>query len=514
LTLRQKVTRWLFSVAFVVGSLGLLTWVLQREWLEQLIPATLAAGFDPEDSSQSRLGQAAEHAARPIVALTDDSLAGQPSGSGVSSGLPVSTFRLDSIQPDKMVQRFSGVVTARRSSRLAAKQLGRIMQVHVDLGDAVRGGQVLVELDQRELQAEREVLLAQLGSAHARLDELQSGPRTQEIEQAEALVRQMKATLELRRANSNRTNALVKTASVSRQEHDESVTELEATEAQLVTAEKSLELLREGTREEQIRSQDSLVRGLQSQLDKIDVLISDLVITAPFDGHVQARMMDEGTIVSPGQPIVEVVETGQLEVHVGLPSQLVNSGALSGARVRCGSQLLPAELARVAPSIDQRTRNLEAVFSVRPVSCVIPASGSNSIQQDCQVECRIGQAIEVELDVSADRGGWWLPSTALIPANRGLWSVLVVKQSAASQAAVPPASDDLQAPTGEAIAQPVQVELLRSSGDWSQVQGAFRGDEWLVLNGLHRITPGQRVIGVPVRVDEVVPTSKGEVVSE
>lgn len=509
LTLRHNVTRWLGLVCLVAAALGAVVWTVQNQWWEKLLPAAMAS--DASDSDKPN----ADNSNAEQLSADGQSSDGQSAGADSdrlrddnSPELPVKTFRLASIQPNAMVQRYSGVVTARRTSRLAAKHLGRITHVHVDLGDAVRKGQVLVELDQRELQAEREVLVAQLASAQARLDELQSGPRTQEIEQAEALVRQIQATLELRRANSKRTNALVKTSSVSRQEYDETVTELEATEAQLVTAEKSLELLREGTRKEQIQSQASLVRGLQSQIDKVDVLISDQSIIAPFDGHVQARMMDEGVIVSPGQAILEVVETGQLEVHVGLPAQLVSSGALKAARVICGQVPLPAELERVAPTIDQRTRNLEAVFSVRPAkspAALPPASlpGEDLSSQNCQVECRVGQAVEVEVDVVADRGGWWVPSTALIPANRGLWSVMIVKQSGAAGKGSASDSGDSPQTSGEATAQALQVELLRSSGDWSQVQGALKGDEWLIWNGLHRITSGQRVISVPVSADEI-----------
>lgn len=504
LTLRHNVTRWLGLVCLVAAALGAVVWTVQNQWWEKLLPAAMAS--DASDSDKPN----ADNSNAEQLSADGQSADGQSSGADSdrlrddnSPELPVKTFRLANIQPNAMVQRYSGVVTARRTSRLAAKHLGRITHVNVDLGDAVRKGQVLVELDQRELQAEREVLVAQLASAQARLDELQSGPRTQEIEQAEALVRQIQATLELRRANSKRTNALVKTSSVSRQEYDETVTELEATEAQLVTAEKSLELLREGTRKEQIQSQASLVRGLQSQIDKVDVLISDQSIIAPFDGHVQARMMDEGVIVSPGQAILEVVETGQLEVHVGLPAQLVSSGALKAARVICGQVPLPAELERVAPTIDQRTRNLEAVFSVRPAKSPASLPGEDLSSQNCQVECRVGQAVEVEVDVVADRGGWWVPSTALIPANRGLWSVMIVKQSGAAGKGSTSDTGDPPQTSGEATAQALQVELLRSSGDWSQVQGALKGDEWLIWNGLHRITSGQRVVSVPVSADEI-----------
>jgi multidrug efflux pump subunit AcrA (membrane-fusion protein) len=398
---------------------------------------------------------------------------------------------------------------------LAAEHLGRIAQIHVDLGDAVQAGQVLAELDNRELLAEKSVLEAQLSGAQARLDELQTGPRVQEIQQAEALVKQFEATLTLRQANLKRTEDLVKSASISKQEYDEALTGLEATQAQLESSQKTLELLREGTRKEQIQSQEAVVKGLQAQLVKLHVLISELVITAPFAGHVQARLVDEGVIVSPGQPIVEVVETGNLEIHVGVPAHLVNSGALEVARILSGKEALAAELVRVSPTIDHRTRNLEAVFAVQPDSHVLPVSSLNQNHKgysSSHTQCRIGQAVDVLINIRSDSSGWWIPTSALVPATRGLWSVLIAKATQQDDTGdhsdpqkVGPVTDlsGSDPISGkDSIIHSMQVELLRSSGDWSQIRGAISGSEQLVLSGTHRITSGQRVLAVAATQDE------------
>lgn len=528
----------LFSLSIAAGCVAIA--VLDREAVLSFMPAVLAEDLDQDRSPRhsasversteqpnDKLGGSVLDSDSAISLSSSDDA--QTSGnspvvshqalegiesvtqSEIQTLLPVKTFRLDSIQPSVQSQKYSGVVMARRSSRLAAKHLGRITKILVDLGDTVESGQVLAELDQRELKAEKSVLQAQLAGAESRLEELQRGPRFQEIEQAEALVRQYRATLTLRQANLKRTEDLVKSASISEQEHDEAMTSLEATEAQLDSARKTLELLREGTRKEQVRSQEAVVDSLQAQLEKIDVLISELVIAAPFDGHVQARLVDEGVIVSPGQPIVEVVETGCLEVHVGVPAHLVNSGALHSARVFCGQQPLLAELVRVSPTIDHRTRNLEAVFALRPESHIPATSSVQSGYTQCSADCRVGQAVDVHVSVRADSSGWWIPTSALIPAARGLWSVLVAKavdgdSVQPQKPGVPRLENDSvggDQPYGRfSVIETAQVELLRSTGELSQVRGALTGSEQLVLSGIHRITSGQRVRAVAVSPEE------------
>lgn len=500
MTNRQKMTLWavvLLSVTLLASGLAIAT--VNSELFFSFLPAAWADDSD-QDPAADQDGRAnTEENSVDSGKLESDSQA--------QTFLPVKAFRLDNIQPTVQTQTFSGIVMARRSSRLAAEHLGRITRIHVDLGDAVQAGQVLAELDQRELLAEKSVLEAQLSGAQARLEELQQGPRIQEIQQAEALVRQFEATLTLRQANLTRTEDLVKSASISKQEYDEALTGLEATRAQLESAQKTLDLLREGTRKEQVRSQEAVVKGLESQLEKIQVLISELVITAPFDGHVQARLVDEGVIVSPGQPIVEVVETGSLEVHVGVPAQLVNSGVLDNAKVLCGKEDLSAELVRISPSIDHRTRNLEAVFEILSECHVLPASNSNksSSYSRSSAECRIGQAVDIQVSVRSDGGGWWIPTSALVAASRGLWSVLVVKtieddgdlDEKSDSAVLQTESAGLTQDIGKSsVIQTVQVELLRASGDWSQIRGALKGSDQLVLSGTHRITSGQRVRAV------------------
>jgi multidrug efflux pump subunit AcrA (membrane-fusion protein) len=265
MTKRQKLTLWAILSLSAAG--GLAAAMLRRDLVFSFLPSAWAA--DSELDSSTAPQQLADIGTTQGSDKKSDSGTKSDANSTAQTLLPVKTFRLDSIQPAVQTQTFSGIVMARRSSRLAAEHLGRIAQIHVDLGDAVQAGQVLAELDNRELLAEKSVLEAQLSGAQARLDELQTGPRVQEIQQAEALVKQFEATLTLRQANLKRTEDLVKSASISKQEYDEALTGLEATQAQLESSQKTLELLREGTRKEQIQSQEAVVKGLQAQLNSM-----------------------------------------------------------------------------------------------------------------------------------------------------------------------------------------------------------------------------------------------------
>ncbi|MBX3421942.1 MAG: HlyD family efflux transporter periplasmic adaptor subunit [Pirellulaceae bacterium] len=496
MTVRQKMTLWLIAVILLSGggvAIGMLKFdehgrqtLLHSESPQASVPAvSLESG--KQSGSEPSSGEAldAKIGNHPNVAAT-----GKRSGQETAYRLPTSTALLGSLQPTTLAQRFPGVVKARRSSLLASKLLGKVTKVSVDLGHQVQAGQVLAELDNRELLAERDALVAQLSGAEARLSELRRGPRAQEIEKAQAQVRESEAMLALRKANADRVNQLIQSSSISKQERDESATALHASQAQLDNANKTLELLEEGTRAEQLLAQEATVRSLQAQIEKVSVLISDHLILAPFGGHVKARFVDEGVVVSPGQAILEVAETEQLEVHVGLPADLVSPQILGAARIWCEDLSLPARLSRLSPVIDQRTRNVQAVFSlpssaaVPTTAAVVPAATADALA-NCQLHHRVGQAIELEIEVPVDRGGWWVPSSALVSAGRGLWSLLIAR---------PEEQPATTANAVECTAQACQVELLRTTGRWSQVQGTLSDDDLLIVSGVHRLTAGQKVL--------------------
>jgi RND family efflux transporter MFP subunit len=395
--------------------------------------------------------------------------------------LTVVTRPVSQAGPGFLKQRFTGIVTPRRTTRLAAKVLGRIEHIRVDIGDEVQADQLLIELDQAQLLSERGVILANLSAAQAVLAELENGPRLQEVAQGEARVNELQALLELQQANLLRSESLNKTSSISAQELDESRFRTDAMLAQLRSAQSSLDLLREGTRTEQLDAQRAQVAGLSSQLKSLDIQLAEKRITAPYAGHVQARLVDEGQIVAAGEPLLEIVETGALEVRVGLPVELTNYLTDDSLAVTLDQQRLPARLTRVSPTIQATTRTREVVLSLN----------ENAYQQ-----LTLGTAVEVELQTRLEAQGYWIPTAALTSGARGLWAVFV-----ATPIHSPPANNSPQ-PNSPQPNQPLathrierrQVELLRSQADWSEIRGPLDPDEPLVVDGVHRVVANQAVI--------------------
>jgi multidrug efflux pump subunit AcrA (membrane-fusion protein) len=458
-TNRQKVTKWLsFGALPLLGGGIALGSLANNGWLsaQQLVSDKGLASTEKESVAND-----------------------------TAEALTVNVVPISSLRPASLPQKFTGVIAAARSSRLSAKMLGRIEQVLVDIGDDVKEGDVLVQLDTNQLQAERKILVANLDAATSLLNELRKGPRPQEIAQAKAGVDEADANLKYRTANLSRMEQLKESRSISQQEYDESRSAYLMAQAQLEAQQKALDLLEEGTREEKIAAQAATVSGLQAQIVKVDVLLEEQRIVAPFDGRIQKRLIDEGTVVNPGESILEIVEVRAKEVRLGLPVEVARDIEQLDIRLSAGGVVIPARVRRIAPAIDERTRKVEVILV--PVSGSAEVRTANTLAADGSSPLNniekwsIGEAVTVELRKGGSEAGLWVPATSLTSGTRGLWSVyLAVAKPIEGGAAV-------------VHAQRCEVEVLRTEAGWAQIRGSLAGDENLIVSGIHRLTHGQVV---------------------
>ncbi|MCS7316489.1 MAG: biotin/lipoyl-binding protein, partial [Bryobacteraceae bacterium] len=126
--------------------------------------------------------------------------------------------------PWPAVHEAPGTVRARTAAVVAAKVMGYVREVRVRVGDLVRQGQVLIELDARDLEANWR-------QAQAALDEARSA-----VPEAESALAAAKAGLELAQATFRRMEDLFQKRSISNQEYDEARARLRQAEAQLEMA--------------------------------------------------------------------------------------------------------------------------------------------------------------------------------------------------------------------------------------------------------------------------------------
>ena len=172
----------------------------------------------------------------------------------------------------------------------------------------VSGGQTLAWLDSAEWEAARAAAGAQLAAAEARLSELQSGARPQELAQAEAALRAATPRAEDARRDAARAQRLLDGGAVSQQASDKAATALEVAKAQEEQAREALDLVREGPRAETLRAQRAMVDQARANLARMEATLANAAIVAPFPGVVTVRHREPGESVAPGVPVLTLLD--------------------------------------------------------------------------------------------------------------------------------------------------------------------------------------------------------------
>ena len=149
----------------------------------------------------------------------------------------------------------------------------------------------------------------------------------------------------------------------------------------------------------------------KSQQDFYQVKLEQTKILAPFNGLIQSRYLDEGTVINPGLPILEIIDSEKVEAHIAMPLNLVNKVSLKETYAfNLNGKSALGTLKRLSPMSLGGSNNRLAIFEFN--TFFVP-----------------GAVINLELEIYENARGTWIPIKALSQSDGGLWSVYTVDRS-------------------------------------------------------------------------------------
>ncbi len=209
----------------------------------------------------------------------------------------------------------SGTVEA-TDADLGFQAPGRVLTIGVREGDAVEAGAELARLETRELEANVAAARAQLEAVQARLTELEAGARPQELAAAEAAERSAAQRAAEAGRESERALTLFEGGAISRAALDRAETALDVAQAALDQAREQRGLLVEGPRTETIRAQRAAVGGARANVERAEAALANAIVTAPFAGVVTIRHREPGEAVTPGAPVLTLLDPNDRWVRI------------------------------------------------------------------------------------------------------------------------------------------------------------------------------------------------------
>lgn len=245
----------------------------------------------------------------------------------------------------------SGTVVPVQEVNLSPKAAGQLAKLYVDQGDRVGQGQILAQMDDKDIQAQLRQQKANLALAQARLAEARAGSRIEEIGQAQAQVNAAKVQANLTHTRSLRNQKLFRQGAISRDQLDEALTNERNAQANIEQAQQRLKQLRKGTRPEQIDQAQAQVAQAEAQLQAVQVQEENTKIRAPFSGIITQKYANVGAFVTPttsasatssatSTSIVAIA--GKLEVLAKVPETDITQ-IKPGQQVKIVADALPSQ---------------------------------------------------------------------------------------------------------------------------------------------------------------------------
>jgi HlyD family secretion protein len=191
---------------------------------------------------------------------------------------------------------------------LSAKVAGRVASLTVEEGQKVKRGQILAILESPEIEAKLRQAKAAQQAAGARKAKADSGAREEEIRQAYHLWQRAEDGASLAEKTFRRIERLFAEGVVPAQRRDETESQWQGTKAQAEAARAAYDMVKAGARREDRDTADALVRQAAGMVSEVGAFLEETRLRAALDGEVREVIVRRGEMVSPGYPIVRLLD--------------------------------------------------------------------------------------------------------------------------------------------------------------------------------------------------------------
>lgn len=193
----------------------------------------------------------------------------------------------------------NGTVQPENSVNVSPKTSGVLKQLLVKEGDFVTLGQIVAYMDNSNFQGQLVQSQGNLAAAQANLNKLIAGNRSQDIAGSIANLNTVQATYRQAVEDLRRNQQLQAQGAISRQELSLAQSTSDGAQAQVEQAQQSLNLLKAGSRPEDIDQALAQVMAAQGEVVIAQQNIDDTVIRAPFAGIIARKYANPGAFVAP-----------------------------------------------------------------------------------------------------------------------------------------------------------------------------------------------------------------------
>ena len=208
---------------------------------------------------------------------------------------------------------------------IAARVDGRVAAIPVERGQNVAAGAVLVKIDNPETLAKNEQAIAAKIVAEAQLANVKVGTRVEVIAARKAELERAQASVVLAQKTYDRVSQLAEHGNAPIARLDQATDSLHEAQRNVDQAKSAHEQAVNGYTKEEHEIAEANVKKAIADIAAVQSIIEQMVVYAPVASQVYQRNVEPGEYVSPGVPLVTLIDLDDMWIHFDLREDLVKT---------------------------------------------------------------------------------------------------------------------------------------------------------------------------------------------
>uniref|UniRef100_A0A7C2P8S9 Efflux RND transporter periplasmic adaptor subunit n=1 Tax=Schlesneria paludicola TaxID=360056 RepID=A0A7C2P8S9_9PLAN len=365
---------------------------------------------------------------------------------------------------EEIALEVSGFVVPYRKLNISPRIPGAITRLTFDVGQKVKKGEVLAELDSTSYEADMQQAQAALLAAKSRLAEARAGAQPEEIEQARIALDIARSKLDLVTNELQRAEQLGD--SVSQAEMDQYISAKKDAESNVRAMEQKLKLIEQGLRPERMQAIEADVQQAEALVAKAQYLLDNTKIISPIDGTVLEKNAEVGEILRPevlSVSLCTLADLSIMEVEIDVQERELQKVAIGRDCTvipdAYADRKYVAKIDRIQPMVSRQRGVVRVTLRITdPDSYLLPDMNVRALIQNPPPDGDVAETL-------------WLSDAA------------IVREDAAAHVFL--LKDD------KAVRTP--VKLGATEGKRTQIVEGLAKDDVVVLPGGKRLVDGQPV---------------------
>lgn len=238
---------------------------------------------------------------------------------------PVRPVKSMIIQSNETIGKrsFPALIKVAKEVDLAFRVGGPIKEFNAVTGQKFRKGEIIARIDSRDFKIQILRLNAALDGARASLKAMKKGARQEDIASLTADLQAAAARLEKSKKELARSKKLIAQSFTTQSSHDMVVEQYKLANSAFKASTQNLKKAKKGARTEDIEVAKAEIKQLNADLSAARNALEDTMLKAPFDGVINKKYMESYENISPGEPIVSLLDFSTVEINTSIPEEIM-----------------------------------------------------------------------------------------------------------------------------------------------------------------------------------------------